>query len=126
MRIEKRKGVEAIQAPTAEEFNERINAVLKREKNANVTFITSGGMLGAYVEYETEIEIPESLAEKYELNGDTRKCHECPYFIRTKDKRYKWHFCVQKQKKVTECQGACETYYQLLEDLIENGLKEAV
>lgn len=126
MKTQRRKGVLAITSTTAEEFNREINAVLKEYDDPKVHFITQGDKLGAYVEFDTFEQVPETLAEKYELAGDQRKCSECPYFIRTKDKRYKWHFCIQKQKKITECQGACETYYQLLEELIANGLKEAV
>lgn len=117
------KGVQAIKADTAEAFNEQIAAILNEHAEAKVSYITSGTFLGAYVEYETLKEIPETLSEKYEMNGDKRFCCQCPYFQRTQDKRYKWHYCVQKQKRVTECQGACETYYQLLEDMIQEAAK---
>ena len=117
MKKEARKGVFAIKTDTAEAFNEQIAVVLQEHPNAKVHFISN--FLGAYVEYEDVVEVPESLAEQYELAGDRRERKECPYFVRTQDKRFKWHFCVQKQKKVTECQGACETYYQLLEELIK-------
>jgi len=117
------KNVRAIREETAEAFNEQIAEILNEYGDANINYITSGAFLGAYVEYETTKEIPETLAEKYELNNDKRYCHECPYFQRTQDKRYKWHYCVQKQKRVTECQGACETYYQLLEDIIQEAAK---
>lgn len=109
--------VTAIQAANAEEFNKKINAELMKRESPKITYI-QGLPFAAYVEYMETVEIPESLREKYELNGDGRHCRECPYFVRTQDKRYKWHYCAQKQKKVTECQGACETYYQLLEEMI--------
>lgn len=125
MRTEKRKGVVAIQATTADEFNRQINAVLEKYDAPKVHFMTAGDKLGAYVEYDTVKEVPETLAEKYEIAGDERLCTECPYFVRTKDKRFKWHFCVQKQKKVFETQKACETYYQMLEEIIAKELKEA-
>lgn len=124
MKTKKQKQVVAIQTQTAEQFNHDINAVLTAHDNTNITFVTSIPFT-AYVEYEELVEIPETLAEKYELNNDERYCHECPYFIRTKDKRYKWHYCAQKQRKVTECQGACETYYQLLEEMIKEALEVA-
>ena len=125
MKTEKRKGVKAIQATTADAFNKEIEELLKVCKNPQIHYITAGLYLGAYVEYEVFEEVPETLREKYEINGDGRECQECPYFIRTKDRRYKWHFCAQKQRRVTECQGACETYYQLLEEMIAETLKEA-
>ena len=117
------KGVKAIKADTAEIFNEQIAAILDEYGDAKVNYITGVAFLGAYVEYETTKEIPETLEEKYELNNDKRYCHECPYFQRTEDKRYKWHYCVQKQKRVLECQGACETYYKLLEKMIKEAAK---
>lgn len=125
MRIEKRKGVVAIQATTPEEFNRQINSVLEKYDAPKVHFITSGDKLGAYVEYDTTKEVPETLAEKYELAGDERPCTECPYFVRTKDRRFKWHYCIQKQKKVFESQRACDTYYQILEETIAEEMKEA-
>lgn len=124
MKQKRQRGVTAIQTATAEDFNREINAELKKHENGHITFVTSVPFT-AYVEFEEIVEIPETLAEKYELNGDGRKCHECPYFVRTQDKRYKWHFCAQKQKKVTECQSACETYYQLLEQMIRDELEVA-
>lgn len=122
MKQRRQKGVTAIQTATAEDFNREINAELQKHGDGKITFVTSVPFT-AYVEYEELVEVPETLAEKYELENDARYCHECPYFVRTQDKRYKWHFCVQKQKKVTECQGACETYYQLLEEMIREGVE---
>lgn len=121
MRQTRQKRVHAIQTANADEFNRVINAELERHENANITFLTSVPFT-AYVEYEITTETPETLTEAYELRGDARACQECPYFVRTQDKRYKWHFCAQKQKKVTEYQGACETYYQLLEEIIADTL----
>lgn len=124
MKQKRQRGVTAIQTATADDFNRQINVELQKHDDAKVTFVTSMAFT-AYVEYEEIVEIPETLAEKYELANDERYCHECPYFVRTQDKRYKWHFCAQKQKKVTECQGACETYYQLLEQMIKDSLEVA-
>lgn len=121
MRQTRQKRVHAIQTANADEFNRVINAELEKHENANITFLTSVPFT-AYVEYEITTETPETLTEAYELRGDARACQECPYFVRTKDRRYKWHFCVQKQKRVTECQNACEAYYQLLEELIADTL----
>lgn len=121
MKQTRQKRVCAVQTATAEEFNRVINAELEKHENANITFLTSIPFT-AYVEYEVMTEKPETLAEAYELRGDARACHECPYFVRTQDKRFKWHYCAQKQKRVTECQSACETYYQLLEDIIADSL----
>lgn len=124
MKQKKTKRVRAIQAINAEEFNREINAVLSETDDPKITYVVAVPFT-AYVEYDEFIEVPETLAEKYELNNDGRHCHECPYFVRTQDKRYKWHFCAQKQKRVTECQGACETYYQLLEEMIKSALEVA-
>lgn len=124
MKQTRQRRVTAIQTTTAEIFNRLINAELEQHENAQITFVTSIPFT-AYVEYEITAETPETLAEAYEMKGDARACNECPYFIRTKDKRFKWHFCAQKQKRVTEYQGACETYYQLLEELIADTMKEA-
>ena len=116
-----RKQVAVIQTDTAKEFQDRMNEELSKRDKPNVVYLSIP--FTAYVEYTETVEEPESLKEKYELANDSRECQECPYFKRTKDKRYKWHFCLQKQKAVTECQSACETYYQLLEELIKEGLE---
>ena len=118
MKTKTQTRVTAIQAANADEFNRIINAELEKRDAPKITYI-QGLPFAAYVEYQELTEVPETLKEKYELAGDARSCRECPYFVRTKDKRYKWHYCAQKQRKVTECQGACETYYQLLEELIK-------
>ena len=119
MKRTRQKRVVALQADNAEKFNREINDLLATLEDPKIVY--SFPMV--FVEWEEIIEKPETLQEEYELKGDGRMCGECPYFKRTKDKRYKWHFCLQKQKAVTECQGACETYYQLLEEMIKEGVK---
>lgn len=121
MKQTRQRRVTAIQTATAEEFNRLINAELENRENAQITFVTNVPFT-AYVEYEIMAEKPETLKEAYELKGDARACNECPYFVRTKDRRFKWHFCAQKQKRITEYQNACEAYYQLLEELIADTL----
>lgn len=119
---QKRVQITAIQETTAEGFTQAMNLELEKRNEPKITYITSVPFT-AYIEYTETVEVPESLREKYELNHDTRYCSQCPYFQRTKDKRYKWHFCIQKQKAVLENGCACETYYQLLEELIKEGIE---
>jgi len=122
MKRKRQKRVIAIQTTTAEEFNAAINAELSARESPEITFITSVPFT-AYVSYEEVTEVPETLAEAYELRGDARTCQECPYFLRNEDKRYKWHYCTLKQRKVTAGAGACETYYHILEELIKEAAK---
>lgn len=122
MKRQKRIKFTAIQENTAEGFTQAMNRELEKRDDPKITYVTSVPFT-AYIEYVECVEVPETLTEKYELNNDTRFCSQCPYFQRTKDKRYKWHFCVQKQKAVLENQSACETYYQLLEELIKEGME---
>lgn len=119
MITKKRTFLTAIQADNAEDFTRRMNEELEKRDAPKITYITNVPFT-AYIEYVESREIPETLKEKYELNKDTRPCSACPYFRRTKDRRYKWHYCIQKQKAVTECQGACEVYYQMLESEVQN------
>ena len=107
MKQQKRVQITAIQETTAEGFTQAMNLELEKRNEPKITYITSVPFT-AYIEYTETVEVPESLREKYELNHD---------------KRYKWHFCIQKQKAVLENGCACETYYQLLEELIKEGIE---
>ena len=113
MKRTKQKRVIALQADNAEKFNREINNLLTTLEDPKIVY----SFPIVFVEWEEIIETPETLQEEYELKGEEKECQDCPYFVRTEDRRFKWHYCTQKEKRVTECQGACETYYLLREVL---------
>lgn len=114
MKTKTRLRVVLITGDTAEEFNERITAELKRADAPKITYL-QGQTFGAYVEYKTTEYIPETIAERYELNGNAETCGACPFLVRTDDKRCVWHYCAQHNRKTRETSHACETLYQLKE-----------
>lgn len=114
MKTKTRFKVIALQAGSAEEFNERIAEALENATAPKITYM-QGVPFAAYVEYKEVVEIPETIAERYELEGKTGHCGECPFMVRTADKRCKWHYCAQKGQKTKETCPACDIFYELKE-----------
>ena len=114
MKTKTRLRVTAIQAASAEEFNEIIAEVLERADAPKITFLQAAPFT-AYVEYREVEEIPETLAECYELAGEGATCGECPFLVKSKDRRCVWHYCAQYGKKTKETTPACDNFYELKE-----------
>lgn len=114
MRTKTRCKVTAIHAASAEEFNAVINAELEKANNPRITYM-QGVPFAAYIEYKYTEEIPETLAEKYELMGKGETCGGCPFFVKSTDKRCTWHYCAQYGKKTKETTPACDALYELKE-----------
>ena len=114
MKIKTRLRVALITGDTAREFNERIAAELERAESPKITYL-QGPTFGAYVEYRETLEIPETIAEKYETEGKGENCGACPFLVKTDDKRCTWHYCAQHNHKTKEPTPACDTYYKTME-----------
>ena len=102
-------------------FQERINTVLKTVRNPRIELDRNRSFV-AYVFFDISFDIPEDVTEAFTLlEGIHHSCAECPYFIRSEDKRKKWHYCSNKNKRIHEKQPVCEIFYRVY---YENNLIE--
>lgn len=114
MRGEKLKQIEVIAEQTAQAFQDKTNAALMRHINAEIVF-DKNVPFTAYILYEIQKGVPETLLEVFELldeNGGNAHCKDCPHFRRSTDGRKKWHTCGLTGDRKHEDSRACEEYYR--------------
>lgn len=115
MKIKHFPKIRAIAADTAEEFETRMNDLLKRAHNPKYTINVSGGKFFAVVEYREEKLIPETLADEYELRGEVFYCRNCPECKDQYSGRTKRCLCKYAELGYTRKDDhACNWFYKKL------------
>ena len=97
MKWRRSKGYRCVKASTPEEFEEKINAVLRQYPGAKMDIDIHIPLL-CHVWYDTDVLTPECKADEYELKGDIHYCIECPYLDRPRNSN--------KNQKKFPCQYA--------------------
>lgn len=111
MRGEHYKQMYCIEEQNGALFQIKMNEILKTVKNPEIT-IDRTKPFTAYVFYENEIDVPETLTELFELiSGERHICQECEHLIFSPDKRKRWQTCDFYNKKVQQKQPACKAFY---------------
>lgn len=112
------KQARIIQSATAGGFENELNAALREvaEKGARyeLQFNNNAGLC-AYIVYEQSVQVPETLADEYELRGEEYRCSECPLFKPSDDKRVKYTTCGHGVRRCEANHYACEYFYEQLE-----------
>lgn len=119
MKYINRKQSLIITGNTAQDFQERLNSALgdlaakgyKHELQFNMAM-----GLCAYILYEEHMEIAESIADEYELKGETYKCYECPMFRPSEDRRVKYTTCGNGNRHIYHNCPCCDWFYEMLEE----------
>lgn len=104
-----------IKANDPEEFDILMNMVYreaaKSGKEPEIHFFDSMGFC-ASVKYYISVNLPETIAEEYELKGLGEKCCACPYFSKLQDKRFKSSLCTCLNRRVYIDSPACDIFYK--------------
>jgi hypothetical protein len=104
-----------IKTSSAEEFDILMNSIYKTAvrggKEPEVHYFEGMGFC-ASVKYFVAKDIPETLAEEYELRGQGEVCDACPYFTPPKDKRFKTSLCQRTNRKTCYDSSACDIFYK--------------
>ncbi len=114
-----RKQSRIITGSTADEFQTKLNEALNEVATAGYKHEIQFNMaLGfcAFIVFEETRQVPETLAEEYELRGDEYRCSECPMFVLSPDKRVKYTTCKRGCRKISANAWACDWFYKALED----------
>lgn len=118
MKYINRKQSLIITGSTAGEFQEKLNTALAdlaaKGYRHELQFNMSMGLC-AYILYEESMEIPESVADEYELKGETYRCYECPMFRPSDDRRVKYTTCGKGKRHISHCSPCCDWFYEELE-----------
>lgn len=118
MKYVNRKQTLIITGSTAGEFQTNLNNALddlaRKGKKHDLQFNMAYGLC-AYIIYEERFEEAESLADEYELKGETYKCYECPFYRPSNDKRVKYTTCAHGERHTYHSMDCCEWFYEELE-----------
>ena len=106
-----------VDAQTAAELGELLTAKCEelKEYRPQVKWCLEQGY-SAILVFEEYTEIPENLAEEYELRGDAYFCESCPYKTPITDgrSRHRWRCNRRPAGTDIDC-PACVFFYQQLE-----------
>ena len=118
MKYVNRKQSLIITGSTAQEFqeklNEALNSIASNGRKHEIQFNMNMGLC-AYILYDERLEIPESIADEYELKGETYDCGECPMFRPSDDRRVKYTTCAKGYRRRGYCDPCCDWFYEALE-----------
>ena len=98
-------------------FDEMVNAIYLKAasggKEPEIHFFEGMGLCASVRFYVAE-QVPETLADKYQLNNDIHHCWDCPFFELNPDRRIKKAIC-HKGNKIWNDTPACDIFYEMLE-----------
>ena len=114
MKVITRKKSKTIQAKSAEAFDRKFEEA-SEEINESVELVWDASPMCVHFIYEETVYIPETLAEKFKLDGLERYCKDCPNFVKGKDRKYKGQGCRLVDGRV-EYSPACELFYKEVMD----------
>lgn len=104
---------ETVAAESPEEFDMKMNSIFAKAsgsgKELDVHYFPEG--YSATVRYYIHSEVPECIADEYELKGLGRMCYECPLYSLPKDKRIKYTHC-EHGGRISADRPACNWYYE--------------
>ena len=106
-----------VAADSAQQLTDQLNAELVRLKDKDPT-VTFEGLI-ARIQYTEREDVPESLAEEYEMQGVRLTCEDCPYFVPllksdgSEDKRARFGGCPwMESKRTARVSRACDKLFQ--------------
>lgn len=104
-----------IKTSDPEEFDILMNSIYeeaaKGGKEPEIHFFEGMGFC-ASIKYFVSLNLPETLAEEYELKGLGCRCTDCPYFEPPKDKRFKTSVCPRTNLRTCFDRNACDIFYK--------------
>ena len=108
--------IKAIEASSAQDFENQFNELMDELGSCpDYQVEISNGKFYAIIKYQNEVHIAETIAEEYELRGETFRCSECPECQDDYDARKKRCACKRAEYGFTyKDRHACEWFYKML------------
>ena len=111
MKCDKVKQVICVSESNAEAFEDKMNEALSGLSDPEIMFDTNRSFTAVIV-YNVRRDVPEDIIELFEMiEGNNRRCIDCPHYVAPTDKRRKWGTCSKSAKSVRPEGRACELYY---------------
>lgn len=111
------KRTKIIVASTAEAFEKKLNAELTALDTARskyeLSFNHSMGFC-AYIVIEKMTQIPETIAEEFQLAGEQHVCLDCPYWVYPTKGNVKYTRCSITPGIHSAKSPCCEAFYEML------------
>lgn len=115
MKVKIRRAFSCIQEENGPRFQEEMNKILGEHLNVKITYPPAPPFT-AYLEYQIEEHVPETIAEEYEVAGAMHRCKECPHLERTSDARRKRFPCQYATYGISSIDmPCCDRFYEELE-----------
>ena len=119
MLIQKSELVKTISANNAEDFDTKLNSKLQELGRKGIQYtLELAPQLGftAFIRYKETFHVPETIADEFELGGETHRCIECPFYVRPTDGRVKYTRCSVTPGLHSRDSYCCDAFYQKLLD----------
>lgn len=111
MRTDKVKQVICIAETSAEAFEDKMNEALSGLSDPEILFDANRSFTATII-YNVRRDVPEDVLELFEMiDGNNRRCCDCPHYVVPTDKRRKWGTCSTSAQRVRPEGRACEKYY---------------
>ena len=111
------KRTKIIAASTPEEFEKRLNAELEKldreRRKYELQFNHSMGYC-AYLVIDQMTQIPETIAEEFEIAGEKHTCLECPHWVHPTKGNVKYTRCLITPGIHGANSSCCEKFYEML------------
>lgn len=111
------KRTRIIVASTAEEFERKLNKELEELERKRTKYeLQFNHAMGfcAYIVAEFSREIPENIAEEFQIAGERHTCLECPYWQHPTKGNVKYTRC-EKTPGIHGAQSpCCDAFYEML------------
>ena len=111
------ENIKTVSANNADEFDAKLDRVLNEFKKKGIKYtLEIAPQLGftVFIRYEEKYQVAETLADEFELGGETHRCIECPYFIRPTDGRVKCSRCDITPGIHRADSWCCDAFYEKL------------
>lgn len=111
------KRTKIIAAGSAEEFERRLNAELSALDSTHQRYeLQFNHSLGfcAYIIIDSLVRIPETIAEEFEIAGETHVCYNCPYWTHPTKGNVKYTRCTITPGLHGAHSPCCDKFYEML------------
>ena len=113
------KQVKVICGQNAFDFESKLNSTLSTFNEQGIRYelqLNPTAGLIAYIIYENNTRVPETMRDQFELVGESHTCIECPYFVRPTDGRRKYTRCSKIEGLTSATSRCCDCFYDELAD----------
>lgn len=109
--------IKTVSANTAEMFDEQLNKTIADFQKKGIKYtLELAPSLGftCFIRYEESYRVAETIADEFELGGESHKCIECPFYVRPTDGRVKYTRCEITPGMHSAKSDCCEKFYEKL------------